>query len=151
MGCENSKTVRVLPVSQSKDRNDNRIVTGKEGATQTPEPVQKSLTKISARSYPFSEYSLDEQGNKVRRSAASRRSKRPMSPNSKDLMGSNESLNDNDSLESDNADRGFSATSKQSADSGLGDDYAHVITEFSEENKIREVENQFKPRDDLGK
>jgi hypothetical protein len=163
MGCENSKAVKIQPVGPARgdsSRDNTKRVAGKEGATQTPEAKKKhsgkgsrGKTHDSASSHNHvTEYDLDEQGNKVarHRSAASsgkRRNRRPVSPNTKDLMGSCESLDDARSLGSD---RGFSATSKQSADSGLGEEYAHVITEFSEQGKIKEVESTFKPRDDLG-
>ncbi|KAL8578176.1 hypothetical protein ACOMHN_051731 [Nucella lapillus] len=156
MGCENSKTVRVQPVGPASVSKDNtKLVEGKEGATQTPELKHKTR-KLAKRGSSMKnavaeeeqgegeEYDLDEHGNKVKKSAANK--KRPRSANTKDLMGSYESLDDSRSMDSD---RGFSATSKQSADSGLGEEYSHVITEYSAENAIRRVEGDFKARDDL--
>ena len=64
------------------------------------------------------------------------------------MLGSSDSLDDRGSPA--DSDRGFSATSKQSADSGLGEDNGDVITEFSEEDKIKEVEKDFKTADGLG-
>ena len=148
MGCDNSKTVRVQPVGPASLSRDNTgFVTGKEGATQTPESQHKERhakhhRKSSSKNHDETEYDLDEHGNKVKS-----RKKRPASPATKDLMGSCDTLEDTRSLGSD---RGFSATSKQSADSGLGEDYSHVITEYSEEEKIKMVEREFKARDDLG-
>ncbi|XP_076439920.1 uncharacterized protein LOC143279699 [Babylonia areolata] len=149
MGCENSKTVRVQPVGPASVSRDNtKMVEGKEGATQTPEvqhrtPNSNGKTPRRGSSMKSAhELQLDDQGNKVKKL----RKKGSRSPNSKDLMGSCDSLEDTRSLDSD---RGFSATSKQSADSGLGEEYSHVITEFSEQDKVKEVESSFRPRDDL--
>ncbi|WAR23909.1 hypothetical protein MAR_037578 [Mya arenaria] len=57
-----------------------------------------------------------------------------------------------DDVHSENSDRGGSATSKKSNDSGVDDlgEYNHAfITEHSDANKVREIESQFKERDDL--
>lgn len=134
MGCDNSKTVRVQPVGPAKD-------------TQNPRELKTSKLHrgASKSSEQFSKDELDQQGNKVRKSAASRKAAK-RSRNSQDLRGSCESLDDTRSLGSD---RGFSATSKQSADSGLGEEYGHVITEFSDESKVKEVEKAFQARGDL--
>lgn len=74
--------------------------------------------------------------------------KRSKSSKSRKSMGSNGSLDD------DRGDRGGSAGSKKSDDSGLGDlgEYNHgFITENSDPNKVKEVEDNFKEREDLGK
>nr|KAG5711807.1 hypothetical protein BaRGS_023571 [Batillaria attramentaria] len=151
MGCENSKTVRVQPVGPASVSRDNtNFIEAKTGATQTPEVKKRSRNNNNSglrRSDTDAtvEYELDEHGNKV---STKKKSKRPRSAKTRDAMGSCDTLDDTRSLGSD---RGFSASSKQSADSGLGEDYAHVITEYSHEEQVRRVENSFVPREDLGK
>lgn len=127
MGCDNSKTIRVQPLGTPAVNNNKLTTEGSKRQTSKGESGHPDLNTNKVKSK-----------NSRQRSAAA----------SKNVMGSSSSLDDERSLDSD---RGFSATSKQSADSGLGEEYAHVITEFSEEDKIRQVENDFAPRDGLGK
>lgn len=68
----------------------------------------------------------------------------------KQSLGSCGSLDEGRSLESD---RGGSAGSKKSNDSGLGDlgEYNHgFITEYSDPDQVRQVEQGFQAREDLG-
>lgn len=75
-----------------------------------------------------------------------RNGKRSKSSKSRKSMGSSGSLDDG------RDDRGGSAGSKKSDDSGLGDlgEYNHgFITENSDPSKVREVEENFREREDL--
>lgn len=146
MGCERSKTVRVQPVGPAQVSRDNtKVGEAKTGSTQTPDAKKKRSSKKGDLQHEDTktEFKLDEHGNKV-----PGKKRRQRSAATKDLMGmgSCDTLDDTRSLGSD---RGVSATSKQSADSGLGEDYAHVITEYSQEEKVRLVEDGFVERDDL--
>ena len=67
-------------------------------------------------------------------------------------FGSSVSLDEDRSLA--DSDRGFSAQSKfskQSGDSGLEADYAFVITEDTDPDKVRTVEHEFTNNENLGK
>ena len=151
MGCKHSTTIKVQPVGQSSVKRDNTgAVVGKEGSTQTPTLAKKGL---SSRESSTVEYELDQHGNKVRR-----KKPRHKSSAAGDNLGSSLSLDDERSMDGD---RGFSATSKASADSGLGgdaggDEYAYaralgnVVTEYSDESEVRRIEGTFIERDDLG-
>lgn len=145
MGCENSKTVRVQPVGPASVSRDNtKLVEAKTGATQTPEIKKKKSDRHNGVRRDSAEYDLDEDGNKVSKKKSKKQRAQPAAR--KDLMGSCDTLDDTRSMDSD---RGFSATSKQSADSGLGEDYANVITEYSREDQVRRVEDDFVPREGL--
>lgn len=56
-----------------------------------------------------------------------------------------------ESLRKFDGQRGKSATSKDSTDSGLGDDNAHIITENSDPNLVQSVEEEFSPKEDIGR
>lgn len=135
MGCKQSSTIKVQPVGLTLAKQDNtNAKVGKEGSTQTPILGRKNLSREST----VDEYELDSQGNKVKR-------KKNRMKNSSDNLGSSDSLNDDRSLDGD---RGFSATSKASADSGLGgDEYGKIITEYSNEEDVKRVEENFVERD----
>ena len=153
MGCKHSTTIKVQPVGQSSVKRDNTgAVVGKEGSTQTPTLGKKGLSSRESTV----EFELDQHGNKVRRKKP--RFKSSTGKDSRDNLGSSLSLDDERSMDGD---RGFSATSKASADSGLGgdaggDEYAYaralgtVVTEYSDEAEVRKVEGSFIERDDLG-
>ena len=82
---------------------------------------------------------------------ADRRRRRGKSSKSRKSMGSCGSLDDDRSLDSD---RGGSASSKKSNDSGLGDlgEFNHgFITENSDPDAVKRIEENFVERDDLGK
>ncbi|GFS22772.1 DNA ligase 1-like [Elysia marginata] len=150
MGCKHSTTIKVQPVGQSNVKRDNTGgVVGKEGSTQTPTLAKKGLSSRESTR----EFELDQHGNKVRR----KKPKFKSPDGTRDNLGSSNSLNDERSMDGD---RGFSATSKASADSGLGgdaggDEYAQaralgtVVTEYSDEAEVRRVEGTFIERDDL--
>ena len=66
---------------------------------------------------------------------------------------SSKSLKSRDGSRTPDSDRGGSAGSKKSNDSGLGDlgEYNHgFITEHSDPNKVKSVEDSFQEREDLG-
>lgn len=133
MGCKESKTVRVQPVGPAEVKFDNT----------------KLKTKGNA-----SEYDIDETtGKKIRKNnSKDKRTKSSKSTRSNNTLGSNGSLGDGRSIE--DSDRGFSAGSKfskQSTDSGLGGDYDHVITEFSNSNAVKKIEDAFEEKQSLGK
>merc|ERR1712154_460135 len=98
-----------------------------------------------SRESTVDEYELDEQGNKVPRKR-SRNGRRSAGKNrQRSREPSSLSLDDERSLDGD---RGFSATSKASADSGLGGD-GHdadelatlgIITEYSNADEVKRVE-----------
>lgn len=142
MGCKESKAVRVQPVgpaSVGHDNTDNVEIC--DSGTQTKDRIK------SGNPDDQYEYDIDDQGNKVRKL---RKKKKSRSAKSRDSLNSCDTLGDEQSMESD---RGFSAGSKKSADSGLGecDDYGHVITEFSDPNEVQKIEKEFGgERDDLG-
>lgn len=120
MGCKQSK-IKVQPVGPAKESRDNRNL---------------------ARGESLIEYEIDDRtGNK----------KRLNKSKSKKSFGSNVSLDDERSTA--DSDRGFSATSKTSKnsnDSGLGDDYGHIITEDSNPDAVAQIEGEFgDERDDL--
>ncbi|KAH3697880.1 trichohyalin-like [Dreissena polymorpha] len=122
MGCKQSKAVRVQPV----------------GAAE----LSGVKLKPSA-----SDAGIEADINERRRSGNVKRSKSSRSRNS---MGSCESIDD----ELDGSDRYGSAGSKKSHDSGLGDlgdgEYNHgFITEHSDPDKVKQIESEFKARDDL--
>lgn len=123
MGCKHSKQVRVQPVGASE---------------MNPRKLKMCLSETDA--------GIESDINDTKR----QHGKRSKSSKSK-KSGSSGSLDDNTSIGSD---RGGSAGSKKSNDSGLGDlgEYNHsFITEHSDPNKVKEIENNFKERDDLGK
>lgn len=125
MGCDNSKTVRVQPLGSPVKIREHTA------------ELDQQAADIKARRSGKGQREKDGKGQRGK--SGKRR---------QDGMGSCDSLEDDRSLASE---RGNSATSKKSEDSGLGEEYSHVITEFSEEDKIRQVENDFVERDDLGK
>lgn len=122
MGCKQSKAVKVQPVGSVE-------MQGKLKACQseTDAGIERDIL------------------------SAGKRQKRGKSSKSRKSMGSSGSIDDDRSL---NSDRGGSAGSKKSNDSGLGDlgEYNHgFITEYSDPDKVKEVEENFKERDlDLG-
>ncbi|XP_050403000.2 uncharacterized protein LOC126819168 [Patella vulgata] len=142
MGCEQSKSVKVQPVIVQCGQHENPgLDIGVEDGTQTQ--CEDSAISIKGEFY------FDARGKKI---YGSRRTshRQKQSAKSRKTLGSCESLNDDRSM--DEGDRGFSATSKvskQSTDSGLGEEYSHVITEFSEQHLIEEVENTFQDKGDL--
>ncbi|KAH9523712.1 hypothetical protein Btru_040708 [Bulinus truncatus] len=107
------------------------------------------LEKTDSKGDVFSgEYELDSEGKKI-----------PKEKNKLQLHRgkSSQSIGDHRLLQ--DGERGFSATSKASADSGLGlggDDYTYgqdlgenIITEYSKEDEVRKVEKSFVERDNL--
>lgn len=125
MGCKNSKGAgRIQPVGPAEIKRDNSR-------------LKKCKSELDADNAP-----------KNKRSAM----RRTKSNKSNNLGGSCASLDSARSIE--DSDRGFSATSKKSkhsTDSGLGEDYAHVITEDSDPDKVRKIEEAFVENDGLGK
>ncbi|XP_076462913.1 uncharacterized protein LOC143295224 [Babylonia areolata] len=136
MGCGNSKTVRVQPMGPPPDS-----APGKEGCTQTvPETEQKHCGAPTKDSDSAAEYELDEHGNKVK----SRTDKRRPGSN-KDIrspMGSCDTLEED---RSQGSERGFSAASKQSKDSGLGEDHAHDRDESDTQKTGKPATNDLEP------
>jgi hypothetical protein len=121
MGCKQSKQVRVQPVGAAEMKS------GK---------LKNCMSETDAGIEP------DINDNR-------RRGNRNKSAKNKRAMGSSDSLDDGMG-----SDRGGSAGSKKSHDSGLGDlgEYNQgFITEYSDPDKVKEIENQFKEREDLGK
>ncbi|XP_013078294.2 uncharacterized protein LOC106064329 [Biomphalaria glabrata] len=132
MGCKQSRTIRVQPISL--DKSNTQRSPGK-------------ISKTDSKSDIFSvEYELDSEGNKVLKEKKSRlhRGKKTQS-----LSGAR--LPDGE--------RGLSATSKASADSGLGlagEDYTYgqdlgenIITEYSPQDEVNKVERCFVERGNL--
>ncbi|KAK3592149.1 hypothetical protein CHS0354_019440 [Potamilus streckersoni] len=125
MGCKQSRQVKVQPAGGSQ------LHSGLSG---------KKLRKTESEHDPI-EQDIDDQTR--------RKGKRNKSSKSNRTLGSCGSLEDDD--QSQKSDRGGSAGSKHSNDSGLGDDYKHVITEYSEADKVKKIEEGFEEReiDDL--
>lgn len=124
MGCKQSRQVQVQPVG-AKEVN------------------KAKLRKCLSENDPI-EYDIDDNTGKKRRKRKSK---------SKKSLGSCDSLDDAGSLDSE--DRGGSAGSKgskKSDDSGLdlGEENHGFITEYSDPDKVREVEAHFRERDGLG-
>ena len=147
MGCKQSSTIRVQPVGHSHAKQDNvtKNTVSTEDATQTPTHRRKDLSREST----VAEYDVDDQGNKVPLKKKKKRKPR-------DNTGSACSLEDQRSLDGD---RGFSATSKASADSGLDDGSGFeaddltgmgIITEYSNVREVKRVEESFIEQADLG-
>lgn len=121
MGCKQSKQVKVQPVGPS------------EAGKLKSSPSENDAGIVS---------DIDDKR---------RRTKRSKSSKSRRSMGSCGSLDEGRSLDSD---RGGSAGSKKSNDSGLGDlgEYNHgFITEHSDPDQVRQIEENFVERGDLGK
>lgn len=123
MGCKQSRQVQVQPVG-AKEVN------------------KAKLKKCLSENDPI-EYDIDDNTGKKRRKRKSK---------SKKSLGSCDSLDDGGSLDSE--DRGGSAGSKgskKSDDSGLdlGEENHGFITEYSDPDKVREVEAHFRERDGL--
>ncbi|CAH1254076.1 STMN3 [Branchiostoma lanceolatum] len=118
MGCGSSKATQVVPASQAWD------------STQM---------KANAKD-------VREGSSKSRKSRKSSGGKSAV----KRLSGSTSSIGSLDSSSSDRENRLVSsATSKssnKSGDSGLGEDYAKVITEDSDPNDVRQVETDRRPK-----
>ncbi|XP_067678323.1 DNA ligase 1-like [Haliotis asinina] len=134
MGCKQSKAVRIQPVGPASVAHDNTDdVEICDSGTQTKDRIK------SGNPDDQYEYDIDDQGNKVRKL---RKKKKSRSAKSQDSLNSCDTLGDEQSMESD---RGFSAGSKKSADSGLGecDEYSHVITEFSHPDEVQKIEQEF--------
>ena len=122
MGCKQSRQVKVLPVG--------------------PKETDKSkLRKCMSDNDPI-EYDIDDRSK--RRDRNRRRKKKG--------LGSNDSLDDDGSLGSDRGGSAGSKGSKKSDDSGLdmGEENHGFITEYSDPDKVREIEEGFKERDGLG-
>jgi len=103
-----------------------------------PASVKKDNTKRTRGEFDI-EYKT---GKKIRKTK---------SQNSK-LFGSSVSLDDDRSLA--DSERGFSASSKfskKSGDSGLEADYGFIITEDSDPDKVRKIEEEFHQNENLGK
>ncbi|KAH9512353.1 hypothetical protein Btru_039299 [Bulinus truncatus] len=107
------------------------------------------LEKTDSKGDVFSgEYELDSEGKKI-----------PKEKNKLQLHRGKSSQSIGDHRLLPDGERGFSATSKASADSGLslgGDDYTYgqdlgenIITEYSKEDEVRKVEKSFVERDNL--
>lgn len=102
-----------------------------------PASVKKDNTKRTRGEFDI-EYKT---GKKIRKTK---------SQNSK-LFGSSVSLDDDRSLA--DSERGFSASSKfskKSGDSGLESDYGFIITEDSDPDKVRKIEEEFYQNENLG-
>lgn len=122
MGCKQSKQVRVQPVG-TLEMNKGKL---KNCQSETDAGIESDIHDKNRR-----------------------HGKRSKSSKSKRSMGSTGSLDDERSMDSE---RGGSAGSKKSTDSGLGDlgEFNHgFITEHSDPDKVREIEENFKERNDL--
>ncbi|KAI8482248.1 PREDICTED: stathmin domain-containing protein 1-like isoform X1 [Branchiostoma belcheri] len=120
MGCGSSKATQVVPASQAWDST---------GTKTNAKDVREGSSK----------------SRKSRKGSAGKSSR------VKRLSGSTSSIGSLDSSsESDRENRLVSsATSKasnKSGDSGLGDDYAHVITESSNPSAVQQVETERRPK-----
>lgn len=122
MGCKQSRQVQVQPV----------------GLKETD---KSKLRKCMSDNDPI-EYDIDERSK--RRDRNKRRKQ-------KKTLGSNDSLDDGDSLGSDRGGSAGSKGSKKSDDSGLdmGEENHGFITEYSDPDKVREIESNFKEREGL--
>lgn len=121
MGCKQSTQVRVQPVGPA-ETNKGKL---KGSASEKDAGIVSDID--------------DKRRRHGKRSKASKG------------MGSCGSLDDGRSLDSD---RGGSAGSKKSNDSGLGDlgEYNHgFITEHSDPDQVKQIEDSFVEREDLGK
>lgn len=122
MGCKQSRQVKVQPVG--------------------PKETDKAkLRKCMSDNDPI-EYDIDERSKRRDRN---RRKKQKKS------LGSNDSLDDDVSLGSDRGGSAGSKGSKKSDDSGLdmGEENHGFITEYSDPDKVKEIESNFKERDGL--
>ena len=128
MGCKHSKgAIRIQPVGPAEIRRDN-----------------SKLKKCA------SDMNIDRDVSS-RKKSGMRRTKSQKSTGSH-LTASCASLDSQ--LSHSDSPRGQSATSKvskHSTDSGLGEEYAHVITEFSHEKDIRKIEEEFEENEGLGR
>ena len=135
MGCLHTKAGRVQPVEGAEVSIDNTEsdIEMTDHGTQTKLGENKTASK------------------RHKNLRKNKRDKRQTSKR-KDSLDSTESLEDN--ISNAGSDRGFSATSstsKQSADSGLGDDhYAAIITEDSSKDVVDMVEKEFGQEKELG-
>ena len=122
MGCKQSRQVQVQPVG-TKEVN--------------------KLRKCMSDNDPI-EYDIDDNTNKHGRKRKSK---------SKKSLGSTGSLDDDRSLDSDRGGSAGSKGSKKSDDSGLdlGEENHGFITEYSDPDKVRAIEENFRARDGLGK
>ena len=108
-----------------------------------PKETDKAkLRKCMSDNDPI-EYDIDERSKRRDRN---RRKKQKKS------LGSNDSLDDDVSLGSDRGGSAGSKGSKKSDDSGLdmGEENHGFITEYSDPDKVKEIESNFKERDGLG-
>lgn len=89
------------------------------------------------------EYDIDDK---------SKRRDRRRKAKSKKSLGSCGSLDNDGSLDSDRGGSAGSKGSKKSDDSGLdmGEENRGFITEYSDPEKVKEIEANFKEREDLG-
>ena len=122
MGCKQSRQVQVQPVG-TKEVN--------------------KLRKCMSDNDPI-EYDIDDNTNKHGRKRKSK---------SKKSLGSTGSLDDGRSLDSDRGGSAGSKGSKKSDDSGLdlGEENHGFITEYSDPDKVRAIEENFRARDGLGR
>lgn len=108
------------------------------------QPVGPASVKTDNSKRNGREFDVDHKSGKKIRKSKSQNSKQ---------FGSSVSLDDDRSI-ADSEDRGFSATSKfskKSGDSGLEADYAFVITEDSDPDKVQQIEQEFCGNENLGK
>lgn len=108
------------------------------------QPVGQASVKTDNSKRNGREFDVDHKSGKKIRKSKSQNSKQ---------FGSSVSLDDDRSI-ADSEDRGFSATSKfskKSGDSGLEADYAFVITEDSDPDKVQQIEQEFCGNENLGK
>ncbi|CAC5410932.1 unnamed protein product [Mytilus coruscus] len=105
------------------------------------QPVGPASVKTDNSKRNGREFDIDHKSGKKIRKSKSQNSKQ---------FGSSVSLDDDRSIA--DSDRGFSATSKlskKSGDSGLEADYAFVITEDSDPDKVQQIEQEFCQNENL--
>ncbi|XP_061192756.1 reticulocyte-binding protein homolog 2a-like [Saccostrea echinata] len=128
MGCKHSKgAIRIQPVGPAEIRRDNS-------------KLKKCNSDMNIEVDP---------SRRAGKKSAMRRTKSQKSTGSH-LTASCASLDSQ--LSYTDSPRGQSATSKvskHSTDSGLGEEYAHVITEFSPESDIQKIEEEFRENEGL--
>ncbi|XP_013404970.1 DNA ligase 1 [Lingula anatina] len=166
MGCNNSRNIQVQPVSKTPrpnsgkwtaemDKNEKNTSSSKRGTpvkqtkVQPVEPLEHmeldSDVEIEKAVLPDQIISGQEQ---IDMKKGTKKKKRGLSS----LASLRRDGSRPNSATSNNSQRGGSATSKNSkhsTDSGLEEDYAHVITEYSDESKIRALGEEFGSREDL--
>ncbi|XP_074643399.1 uncharacterized protein LOC141900410 [Tubulanus polymorphus] len=124
MGCKNSKAAAVRTVTSGTRKRVSPMDDVTTPQKQTIVINDKNTSSKKSLKKPFS------RGNSVN--------------------GSMDSILDlADNNDSDRFGSAGSKRSKQSNDSGLGDNYAHFITENSDPNLVKQVESDFLEKDDL--